>query len=197
VVEIRVHGRGGQGAVYASNVLAHALFKEGKWVQAFPHFGVERRGAPVAAFVRFAEGPIELRCHIYAPDYVIILDPTLVDSPAVIEGLREKGGVLINSPGPPHEFKGMGDFRVATIDASSIAIKYGLGTMASPIVNTAILGAFARFSRMVSLEAINESVTELIKRKTDNNLAAVRESYENVQLPDKVQGTAGKKKPKA
>jgi len=187
VTEIRIHGRGGQGAVYACNVLAHALFKEGKWVQAFPHFGVERRGAPVAAFVRFDNGPIELRCHIYTPNYVIILDPTLSGSPTAIEGLKEKGGVLVNSPKPPEEFSGMGDFRVATIDASSIALKFGLGTAASPIVNTAILGAFARFSQFVSLKALIESVEELIKHKTETNVAAVHQSYESVLLPDRVE----------
>ncbi len=183
MVEIRIHGRGGQGAVYASNVLAHALFREGQWVQAFPSFGVERRGAPVAAFVRYDRGPIELRCHIYTPDYVIILDPTLAGSPAMIEGLKSGGGVLVNSPLPPAEFPGLDSFRVATIDAGAIALRYGLGTLASPIVNTAILGAFARFTGIVSLEAVNESVRELISRKTEGNLSAVRESFDQVLLP--------------
>jgi len=180
LVEVRIHGRGGQGAVAAAHVLALSLFKEGKWVQAFPHFGVERRGAPVAAFVRFDTQPIELRCHIYTPDYVIILDPTLCTSPKAVEGVKKGGAVLVNSPGKPEELARLNDYRVATVDASAIAVKHGLGSPASPIVNTAILGAFARFSEIVSCDSVIESIKELIKRKTEKNIAALKESYENL-----------------
>ncbi len=182
MVEVRIHGRGGQGAVAAAHVLALSLFREGKWVQAFPHFGVERRGAPVAAFVRFDTQPIELRCHIYTPDYVIILDPTLSGSPVAVEGLKPNGGVLVNSHGQPEELDQLKSFRTATVNASSIALKYGLGTPASPIVNTAILGAFARFSQIVSCESVTESIKELIKRKTEQNIAALRDSYKSLRL---------------
>ena len=182
MVEVRVHGRGGQGAVAAAHVLALSLFREGKWVQAFPHFGVERRGAPVAAFVRFDTQPIELRCHIYTPDYVIILDPTLSDLPMAVEGVKPDGAVLVNSPGQPEELDQLKAYRAATVDASSIALKHGLGSPASPIVNTAILGAFARFSEIVSCESVIESIKELIKRKTEQNIAALKESYENLRV---------------
>ena len=182
MVEVRIHGRGGQGAVAAAHVLALSLFREGKWVQAFPHFGVERRGAPVAAFVRFDTQPIELRCHIYTPDYVIILDPTLSDLPMAVEGVKPDGAVLVNSPGQPEELDQLKAYRAATVDASSIALKHGLGSPASPIVNTAILGAFARFSEIVSCESVIESIKELIKRKTEQNIAALKESYENLRV---------------
>ena len=182
MVEVRIHGRGGQGAVAAAHVLALSLFREGKWVQAFPHFGVERRGAPVAAFVRFDTQPIELRCHIYTPDYVIILDPTLSDLPMAVEGVKPDGAVLVNSPGQPEDLDQLKAYRAATVDASSIALKHGLGSPASPIVNTAILGAFARFSEIVSCESVIESIKELIKRKTEQNIAALKESYDNLRV---------------
>ena len=164
----------------AAHVLALALFREGKWVQAFPHFGVERRGAPVAAFVRFNDRAIELRCQIYTPDFVIVLDPSMAGSPATVEGLRPGGGVLVNSELRPEEIESYRGFKAATVDASSIATAHKLGTPASPIVNTAILGAFARFSRIVSLDSVIDSVTDLIRRQSEANVAAVRESCERV-----------------
>ncbi len=182
MTEIIIHGRGGQGAVAAAHVLAMALFAEGKWVQAFPHFGVERRGAPVASFVRFDKQPIELRCHIYHPDYVIVLDPTLSDSAAVARGLAPGCSVLLNAPDGPGELEQFGAARTATVDASSIALRHRLGQPANPIVNTAILGAFARFSAVVALDSVIEAVLELIKRKQDANVAAVRASYDSLRL---------------
>ena len=186
MTEIRIHGRGGQGAVAAAHVLALALFREGKWVQAFPHFGVERRGAPVAAFVRFDTQPIELRCHIYHPDYVIVLDPTLSDSDAVTEGLAPGCSLLLNSALKPEQFERFTEYRTATVDASSIALEHKLGAQANPIVNTAILGAFARFSSLVTLESVIDAVRELIKRKQDDNVAAVRVSSEMLREAAKV-----------
>src|SRR5512134_3874450 len=102
--ELRIHGRGGQGAVIASKLLAAALFREGKSVQSFPAFGVERRGAPVTAFLRVSEGPILLRCEITEPDDLIVLDPTLVDAVDVAAGLKPGGSILINSDRDPHSY---------------------------------------------------------------------------------------------
>jgi 2-oxoacid:acceptor oxidoreductase gamma subunit (pyruvate/2-ketoisovalerate family) len=186
LTEIRIHGRGGQGAVAAAHVLALALFREGKWVQAFPHFGVERRGAPVAAFVRFDDHPIELRCHIYHPDYVIVLDPTLIDSRAVTEGLRPGCSVLLNSPLEPGKLGRFAEYRTGTVDASTIAVTHKLGAPANPIVNTAILGAFARFTSLVQLGSVTEAVRELIPRKQDANVAAVLASSEQLRDGAKV-----------
>ena len=122
--ELRIHGRGGQGAVIASKVLAVALFREGRWVQSFPAFGVERRGAPVTAFLRVADAPIRLRCEITAPDDLIVLDPTLVDAIDVTAGLKPGGGILINTDRPPTAYPALTDrFRVATVDASAIAAR--------------------------------------------------------------------------
>ncbi|RMD97379.1 MAG: pyruvate ferredoxin oxidoreductase, partial [Calditrichaeota bacterium] len=162
MIEIRIHGRGGQGAVIASKVLASALFNEGKWVQSFPAFGVERRGAPVTAFTRVDDTPILLRCQIYHPDHLMILDPTLIEAVDVTAGLKEGGLILINTDRPPHSFVGLGPFRIATVDANSIAIKHKLGTLEQPIVNTAILGAYAKASGLVKLESVIAAVRESV-----------------------------------
>ncbi len=175
--ELRIHGRGGQGAVIASKLLATALFLEGKSVQSFPAFGVERRGAPVAAFLRVSDGPILLRCEVTTPDDLIVLDPTLVRAVDVTSGLKDGGGILINADGGPESFAELGRrFRVGTVNASAIAQRHGLGSRTQPIVNTAILGAFATFSGLVSLESVCRAIASDVPIKTDANVAAAREA---------------------
>jgi 2-oxoacid:acceptor oxidoreductase gamma subunit (pyruvate/2-ketoisovalerate family) len=175
--ELRIHGRGGQGAVVASKVLASALFAEGRSVQAFPAFGVERRGAPVTAFVRFSSGPILLRCEIQAPDDLIILDPTLIKAVDVTQGLKPGGTILINSDRPPETYAGLAQsFRVALVDASAIAREHDLGSKTQPVVNTAILGAFAADSGVVGLEAICAAIADAVPGKREQNIAAAREA---------------------
>jgi 2-oxoacid:acceptor oxidoreductase gamma subunit (pyruvate/2-ketoisovalerate family) len=175
--ELRIHGRGGQGAVVASKILASALFREGKSVQAFPSFGVERRGAPVTAFLRASDGPIQLRCEITEPDGVIILDPTLMKAVDVTQGLKPGGSILINSDRPGSQYADLAKrFQVALVDASAIARQHGLGSKTQPIVNTAILGAFATESGLVSLESVCDSIGETVRIKTDKNISAAREA---------------------
>jgi 2-oxoacid:acceptor oxidoreductase gamma subunit (pyruvate/2-ketoisovalerate family) len=177
--ELRIHGRGGQGAVIASKVLAVALFREGQWVQSFPAFGVERRGAPVTAFLRIADAPIRLRCEIREPDALIVLDPTLVEAIDVASGLKEGGGILINSDRPPSSYAELAArFRVATVDAGRIAAAHGIGSRTQPIVNTAILGAFARWSGLVGLESVCEAIGEEIRFRPEANMTAAREAAE-------------------
>ena len=182
MIEIRIHGRGGQGAVVASKVLAAAVFQEGKFVQSFPAFGVERRGAPVMAFIRVDDRPIRIRCQIYEPDSVIVLDPTLIEAVDVTAGLREGGWVLINSDREASGFHLSEKYRVATVDASSIAIRYHLGPRSAPIVNTAILGAFARLTGLVSIDTLSEAVAESVPLNPEGNVAATREAYESVAV---------------
>ena len=173
--ELRIHGRGGQGAVIASKVLAVALFREGRWVQSFPAFGVERRGAPVTAFLRVADVPVRLRCEVAAPDDLIVLDPTLIDAIDVTAGLKPGGGILINSDRPPAHYAKLRErFRVATVDAGAIAAAHGIGSRTQPIVNTAILGAFARWSGLVSLDAVCDAILEEVPVRGDANVAAAR-----------------------
>ena len=175
--ELRIHGRGGQGAVVASKILAAALFREGKSVQSFPAFGVERRGAPVTAFLRVSEGPILLRCEITEPDDLIVLDPTLIKAVDVSQGLKSGGSILINTDRPPEAYADLAArFRVALVDASDIARRFGLGSKTQPIVNTAILGAFATDSGSVSLESVCQSIAEAIRIKADRNVEAAREA---------------------
>jgi len=185
VRELRIHGRGGQGAVIASKVLAVAVFREGRWVQSFPAFGVERRGAPVTAFLRVADVPIRLRCEITAPDDLIVLDPTLVDAIDVTAGLKPGGGILINTDRPPSAYPALTDrFRVATVDASAIATAHGIGSRSQPIVNTAILGAFATWSGLVGLDHVCDAIAEEVPSRAEANQAAAREAAQAVCVAD-------------
>jgi pyruvate ferredoxin oxidoreductase gamma subunit/2-oxoisovalerate ferredoxin oxidoreductase gamma subunit len=180
--ELRIHGRGGQGAVIASKVLAVALFREGRWVQSFPAFGVERRGAPVTAFLRVADAPIRLRCEVAAPDDLIVLDPTLIDGIDVTAGLKPGGGILINSSRAPEEYPAFAArYSVATVDASAIAAEHGIGSRTQPIVNTAILGAFATWSRLVSLDAVCGAIGDEVPVRVAANIAAARAAAEGVR----------------
>jgi 2-oxoisovalerate ferredoxin oxidoreductase gamma subunit len=181
VIEVRIHGRGGQGAVIASKVLADAVFREGRYVQSFPAFGVERRGAPVAAFTRIDDEPVRLRSQIYNPDHVMVLDPSLMQVVDVTAGLEEGGWILINSEQSPAAFDLPDRFRVATVDANAIAAKHRLGPRTAPIVNTAILGAFVRITGIAKLETIEEAVREAVPVKPEDNVAATREAYHAVR----------------
>ena len=182
MLEIRTHGRGGQGAVVASEILAAAFFKEGKHVQSFPTFGVERRGAPVAAFTRVDDKAILLRCEVYEPDHVMVLGETLVESVDVIAGLRDGGWIIINTELPPSEFNFPEKYHVATVNASSIAVSHKLGSVTSPIVNTSILGAFCKVTGLVDLKSVAESIKDYVPMKAENNVAAAQEAFESVQL---------------
>jgi 2-oxoacid:acceptor oxidoreductase gamma subunit (pyruvate/2-ketoisovalerate family) len=182
MIEIRTHGRGGQGAVIASEILAEAFFREGKFVQAFPAFGVERRGAPVVAFTRVADDEIRERCEIYEPDHSIVLDPVLIDTVNITAGLKENGWIIINTNRPMEGSGLLATYRIATVDANAIAVKYGLGSRATPIVNTAIIGAFAAATGLVSLEAVLNAVEEFVPLKKKNNTKAAEEAFKNVKI---------------
>ncbi|HDI82582.1 pyruvate ferredoxin oxidoreductase [bacterium] len=184
MLEIRFHGRGGQGTVVASKMLAVGVAKEGKYVQAFPEFGVERRGAPVVAFIRIDEGPIYIKSKIYQPDHIVILDPTLIGAVDVTEGLKPGAWIIVNSEKEPDKFDFGKDFKVATIDATSIAIKYRLGSKTSPIVNTAILGAVIRVLNPCSLESLIDGIKEEAPVKPEENAQAAKEAYERVKGGD-------------
>jgi 2-oxoacid:acceptor oxidoreductase gamma subunit (pyruvate/2-ketoisovalerate family) len=181
--ELRIHGRGGQGAVVASKILAVALFRDGHWVQSFPAFGVERRGAPVAAFLRVSDAPIQLRCEITAPDDLIVLDPTLVEATDVTSGLKPGGSILINSPRGPESYSELRRrFRVATVDAGTIASRHGLGSKAQPLVNTAMAGAFAVHSQLVRLESVCAAIRDDIPQKAGENVRAAEEAARAVRV---------------
>lgn len=181
--ELRIHGRGGQGAVIASKLLATAFFLEGRSVQSFPAFGVERRGAPVAAFLRVSDGPILLRCEVTAPDDLIVLDPTLIGAVDVTAGLDPGGTILVNSECGASGYPGLTSrFRVGTVDATAIAVRHGLGSRTQPIVNTAILGAYAAAAGFPALDALCEAIREEVPIKPEENVAAAQEAAASVRI---------------
>ena len=185
MIEVRFHGRGGQGAVIASNLLANAAAIEGKDVQAFPYFGVERRGAPVTAFTKIDDKPIRNKAQIYTPDYVIILDSSLIKGVNVSEGIKEGGIILVNTPlsleelAPPWD---MNKVKTITTDATGIAIEHGLGSINQPIVNTSILGAFAKVTGLVKIDSILEAIHNMVPRKKEDNVKAAKKAYEITKI---------------
>ena len=178
MIEIRFHGRGGQGTVVASKILADALAKEGNFVQAYPEFGVERRGAPVFAFIRIDHQPIYDKSRIYNPDHVVVVDPTLVEAIDVTEGLKDGGYIIINSPKKPEDFKFPDKFKVFAIDATEIAVRHKLGTLAAPIVNTAVVGAVVKILKLTRLESLVAAIKEGVPQKPEENVQAAIEAYE-------------------
>jgi pyruvate ferredoxin oxidoreductase gamma subunit/2-oxoisovalerate ferredoxin oxidoreductase gamma subunit len=180
MLEIRWHGRGGQGTVTAAEILATAVINEGKFAQAFAAFGPERRGAPVLAFTRINENEILLRSQIYEPDIIVVLDHNLVNNEGLEEGLKNNGIVILNTVKDPVKlldlFKKAG--KIATVDATNIAIEE-LGT---PITNTAILGALVRVMNIVKLETLEGIFRERFKANAEKNVIAVRRAYQQTRI---------------
>ena len=175
MIEIRFHGRGGQGAVTAAEILAKAAFEDGKYVQAFPFFGAERKGAPVMAFSRIDDKPIRRRYQVYNPDYVIVLDDTLLEAVDVLSGLKEGGKVIINTKNNVDFTEDVESF---SIDATGIA----LDILGVPIVNTVMLGAFAGVTGEVSLDAIIKITKETFPGKIgEKNAVASEKAYSEIK----------------
>ena len=183
MIEIRIHGRGGQGAVIASQILAEAGFLQGLHVQAFPSFGSERRGAPVAAFVRLDGDPILVRTEIYEPHGLVVLDESLITLGLadVTQGLRPDGWIVINSAHDPEAFAHLGAYRIATVNASRIAVEHRLGSITAPIVNTAICGAVAAHTGIVTLEHLAEAIRRHVPIKPEENVAAALDAAREVR----------------
>jgi 2-oxoacid:acceptor oxidoreductase gamma subunit (pyruvate/2-ketoisovalerate family)/2-oxoacid:acceptor oxidoreductase delta subunit (pyruvate/2-ketoisovalerate family) len=184
MIEIRFHGRGGQGAVVASELLAQAAFLDGKTPQSFPFFGVERRGAPVTAFARIDYRPIGVRTSITTPDVVVVLDPGLLQATPVTEGLKLHGVLLVNTSRSSDTMLAPAGVRRATVDATRIALAHNLGTPMMPIVNTAVLGALARVTGVVSLEALTKAIGEFVPARPEENRRAARDGYTSVTWVD-------------
>ena len=168
MIEIRFHGRGGQGAVTAATLLTKAAVLDGKYAQGFGAFGPERRGAPVRAFCRIDDRPVLIRSQIYNPDYVVVLDKTLL-GPEVEEGLKQSSILIVNSAQKINS-----PYRVYNFDATSLALKI----LGKPIVNTAMLGFFASVTKIVSLESILKAMEDVFEGKIlDLNKKLVEEAY--------------------
>ena len=180
MIEIIFYGRGGQGVVVASKALAAAFFKEGWYVQSFPAFGGERRGAPVKAFLRADDKPIRRRSLIYNADHAILLDDTLLDEMPIADEARGAGSIVINSAKSPDAFGQLDAKRIGSVDANAIASDLGLGTVVMPIVNTSMLGAFARVSGIVELKSVSEAIEKNITIKPEKNVSGAARAYEEV-----------------
>jgi pyruvate ferredoxin oxidoreductase gamma subunit len=180
MLEIRWHGRGGQGAVTSVEMLALTAIGEGKYAQGFPSFGPERRGAPVAAFNRIDDKQIKVRSAVYKPDVVVVLDSSLVGLVNVTEGLKPDGTLLVNTPKSPEELKRGLSFkgRVATVDASKIAWE----ELGVPITNTTMLGALIKVLGIVKLDSVKEPMEHRFGRIAQKNLAALKKAYEDVKI---------------
>ncbi|MEM5871487.1 MAG: pyruvate ferredoxin oxidoreductase subunit gamma [Candidatus Aenigmatarchaeota archaeon] len=176
IIEIRIHGRGGQGAVTSAELLAIAAFKDGKYSQAMPKFGPERRGSPVEAYCRISNEFITLRTHVYEPDYIIVLDSSLANVVDFTSGLNNNGIILINS----NEAKSFSKFKTISIDADKIAME----TFGRPIPNTVMLGAFAKATNIISLKSLLEAIEERFENKelAEKNKIAIKKAYDEVKL---------------
>jgi len=183
LIEIRWHGRGGQGAVTSAELVAQAAISEGKYAQAFPSFGPERRGAPVLAFVRIdSQEPIRIRAEITDPDVVVVLDPGLLTIVNVAAGLKKNGIVIINTKKPFAEIeknlKTKG--RLAKVDATTIARE----TLGVPITNTTMVGALLRATDVVKLESLVEPLNHRFGRLAERNVNAMKRAYEETELKE-------------
>ncbi len=180
-LEVRWHGRGGQGAVTAAVIVAQAAIFEGKYAQAYPEFGAERRGAPVRAYNRVSDRPIYTRAPIRNPDVVVVLDPSLLKE-LYLEGLKSGGYLIMNTKKSIDEVQsiaGRSDIKIAVVDATKIALE----TLGVPIVNTAMVGAFAKVVPVVKLEMVEEAIKENFSgRLAEANISAVRKAYEEVKV---------------
>ncbi len=179
MIEIRMLGRGGQGAYSSAEMLAAAFVRSGKYATAFPMFGGERRGAPVNVFVRFDDKPIRLRSQVYTPDCCIVTDPVLAGSPDALKGLRPEGVVVMNLPGIP-EAKPHENTRVfAVVDATGIALQ----ETGRPITNTVMLGALIRATNWVDLDSICEAFKSYFSdRLLDGNIRCARRGLEESRI---------------
>jgi len=186
LLEIRWHGRGGQGAKTAALLFADAALETGKYIQAFPEYGPERMGAPVQAFNRLSDEPIHLHCGIKSPKIVVVLDPTLAETVNITEGLPEDGVVVINtteSPDAMREKLGLTKQKVFTVDASKIAKE----TLGRDIPNTPMLGALIKATGILNFDSMLKSVEEKLKKKFPNNpelvaknIEAIKKAYQEV-----------------
>ena len=189
MLQVRFHGRGGQGVVTAAELLSIAAFEQGRHAQAFPSFGSERTGAPVVAFCRIDEREIRLREPILAPDVLIVQDPTLLHQVDVFQGLRPDGYVLINSRRSLDEL-GLGEIaqrfrreRLIAVPATEIALKH----LGRPLPGAVLLGGFAALSGLITLDALAHAIRDAFKGKVaDGNIAGATEAFDfvNHELQD-------------
>lgn len=177
MIEIRIHGRGGQGSVTAANLIAQAAFLDGKNCQAFPNFGVERKGAPVVAYARISDKFIQTREQIYAPDFIIIQDETLLLTEDITKGVKDNAKVIINTEKERRDFNFGKSIEVITFPATKLALEI----LKKNIVNTALLGAFSATSGLIKVESVIKAIKEeFIGRKEylqEPNIELIKKAF--------------------
>ena len=179
MIEVRFHGRGGQGAVMASRILANAFVRIGKYGAAFPMFGFERRGAPVAAFGRFDDKPILEKTQIYNPNVLVILDPSQKDKKEVYKGLVENSILVLNYNGQINSKLHENLKKIGVVDAEKIAME----EIGIPIPNTPMLGAFAATTKFLPIEAIIEALSDYFSgKKLEMNIKCVERGYKETKV---------------
>ena len=182
MIEVRFHGRGGQGAVTSAELIALAAIDEGQYAQAFPSFGPERRGAPVVAFLRVDKNPIRIRSKVYEPDIVVVLDPTLLEIVDVSAGLKPKGMIVINTAKTLEQvrkdygFKG----KLAVVDAAKIAME----EMNVPITNTTMLGALIRAAGITKLDSMNRPLEARFGKIAERNKKAMERAFNETMIKE-------------
>ncbi len=184
-IEVRWHGRGGQGAKTAAQFLAEAALDAGKFIQAFPEYGPERAGAPMKAFTRISDKPVTVHSGVKNPDAVVVIDPTLIN-PEVLEGLADTGVVVLNSEKTPEDMRKRLNFtkgKVATVDATKISLE----VLGLPMPNTPMIGALLKTVAIVSMDSVKEQVKKkflkkLGEEKTAANIRAIEKAYQEVKI---------------
>lgn len=186
LIEVRFHGRGGQGVVTAADILAVAAFKEGYWTLSFPMFGAEKRGTPVVSYLRISDKPIVERDEIYHPDYVVVLDPTVIGPVKVEAGIKQNGIIIANYPKSAEElrkkhFSSLNSVKIITLNATKMAIDI----LGRPITNTAMVGAFAGATKLIKLQTLKETIFEWFEKKGEEiakkNAELVEMAYREVE----------------
>lgn len=180
MIEIRFHGRGGQGSVTSAELLALAAIGEGKYAQAFPSFGPERRGAPVVAFCRISDQPIKIRANVYEPDIVLVLDSTLLKIVNVAAGMKPNGILVTTSKESPEKVRELLKIknRLAVVDAIKIAME----VLGVPITNTAMLGSLVKASELIKKESFILPLKERFGRIAEKNISAFERAYQETVL---------------
>lgn len=184
MLEIRIHGRGGQGAKTASQFIAESGLEQGKFIKAFPEYGPERRGAPMVAYSRISDKPIHTYSPVRSPDIVIVIDDTLIPSANVTEGLGTKGILIVNSKMPKEEIRKKTMFRgkIFSVDASGIAISL----IGKDLPNIPMLGAFIKVTGAITLESTEKNITgkflkKIGEEKTNTTIESLKQGYHNVK----------------
>jgi len=186
MIEVRWHGRGGQGAKTASQFLGEAALDTGKFIQSFPEYGPERAGAPMKAFNRISEKPIYIHSSVTNPEIVVVIDPTLVGAIDVVEGLGDNGVLLVNTDKSPEDMRKATGFKkgkVGTVDATKIALE----TLKLPMPNMPMLGALLKVDPLVTIDQLSERVKgkflkKIGEEKTKANLECITRAYSEVKI---------------